>query len=219
MMADVIRNWWQRLISWVKDRNGKLNKAVVHHLPVDALIIVTLAALGFSSWRGMTTEQWAGLGQWVGGIGAFFAAVVAVRIANSGARREQRREDDREQRRLKAHAHYISAAWNDVIVGQSVRVAVVHNGTEPVLNVDIVGVHRDRDFCVAALRSLGPEQPVLLPDEHWRPEVQMVGQEVGAKALEELIGPDTYIEITFEDLNGTKWRRVGRFPPVVVEQA
>ncbi|MGW5721590.1 hypothetical protein ACWEVP_35825 [Amycolatopsis sp. NPDC003865] len=64
-----------------------------------------LVLIGTRAWLG--PDDWAGLGQWVGGLGAFYAAWAALRIA----RDEVGRESQREAERQRVHAYFVSGSW------------------------------------------------------------------------------------------------------------
>ncbi|RSN26511.1 hypothetical protein DMC63_01360 [Streptomyces sp. WAC 05977] len=172
--------------------------------------IAVLVMFGLRAWLGAT--DWAGLGQWIGGLGAFAAAVVALRVAGD----ESRREAEREAEKRFINAHYVSASWVVVEVdGERQQLLEIRNkGIEPVRHVDAVAVHL-KNHTVSVVRlemSLGP-QNVLLPNEPWHPPWKTNPANFGTTAAARFLGPGGDVEITFEDLGGQRWRRIGTQPP------
>ncbi|HET6286337.1 MAG TPA: hypothetical protein VFG15_06265 [Amycolatopsis sp.] len=160
------------------------------------------------------TDGWAGLGQWAGGLGAFFAAWAALDIAKQEARRENRREDER----LRIEAHFVAATWNQVLVDQQVMAIVANDSKEPVLNVRLVSV---RLFMaeVAWISAEEVREHVLLPGGRWNPKVAVDWKPPTSPDLETMRDKHYEIEIAFEDLGGTCWRRIGTRPPFMDETA
>ncbi|MFD8496319.1 hypothetical protein [Amycolatopsis sp. NPDC059657] len=149
--------------------------------------------------------DWAGLGQWVGGLGAFFAAWAALDIAKGEARRENAREAER----LAIQTYYVSGAYGGTTTEGRARVVVDNHSTEPILNVEFVKVHSDTYGPVECSRFV-ERTDVLLPGKQWGLWV------IPAKApLSIMSSGHVEIEIEFNDLGGTRWRRVGERPPEV----
>ncbi|MFD9892733.1 hypothetical protein ACFWY9_25600 [Amycolatopsis sp. NPDC059027] len=161
-------------------------------------ILGSVAVLCGTRWW-LGTNDWAGLGQWVGGLGALVAAGTALYIAN----RDLRRELAREAERVRVHAYYVEAKI--LFPQQSMqvpRVAVVNAGTEPVLNVRLMMVHRANPSSSPVEIDGESECPVLLPDEPWTNSLTVFPEE-----------GDT-VEIAYDDLAGTRWRRNGKQAPL-----
>ncbi|MFD6073532.1 hypothetical protein, partial [Amycolatopsis lurida] len=101
---------------------------------VAGLVFALVVMIGTRYWPfGNDTNSWAGLGQWVGGIGALAAAWAALRIARKEALRQHGQEVDR----LRMHAYYITASWVMVDFNNQ-RIEVRNGGSEPVLDVEVV---------------------------------------------------------------------------------
>ncbi|UOX90438.1 hypothetical protein MUY14_07385 [Amycolatopsis sp. FBCC-B4732] len=114
--------------------------------------------IGLRVWLG--TNDWAGLGQWVGGLGAFYAAWAALRIARDEAGRENRRENER----LRVHAYFVSGSWtySDVVhVGTNNGEQRLEN-KRPTMKIENVGTDPVTDVAVVATNWLaGGERLVL----------------------------------------------------------
>lgn len=157
-------------------------------------------------------DGWAGLGQWFGGLGAFFAAWAALRIS----RKETTRENRREWAQARVQAFYVKVSQVQV-ANQGVRVQIENRGESPIIEVDVAAIHvhlpsEDRKILCRAtggkrsvlLREDAPWEPWALPDDG---EVQETIADIEAS------GGNTEIEVVFEDVGGTKWRRIGSRPP------
>jgi hypothetical protein len=191
--------------------------ALVRKRPVTWTLVVlgSVAILVGSRWL-LDPGDWAGLGQWVGGLGAFVAAGAALRIASAEVRRERARDAER----LRVHAYYVSGRWAPVKAFDHIdyKLEVRNGGTEPVLNVELVAVHvagQTGPMRVKVTADKGTCR-VLLPGESWRPrDWRSVSEDLRTTMLSDFVtGPDGEVEITFEDLGGTRWRRIGTQPPV-----
>jgi hypothetical protein len=163
--------------------------------------------------------DWAGLGQWVGGLGAFAAAWAALRIANGEVRRERVRDAER----LRVHAHYVSGRviQVDTLTRNYLAAEVRNRGTEPVLNVELVEIHVGTPEPSQAVRIKVDKGkfPVLIPGETWRPIWAMDPDDSRTALFGQFAQAGDEVEITFEDLGGTRWRRVGSQPPVLDGEA
>lgn len=178
--------------------------------------VAVLAMFGLRAWLGAT--DWAGLGQWIGGLGAFAAAWVALRIAGDESRREKAREAERRY----INAHYVSAGWTTAVLdGKPTQVLEIRNtGSEPVRHVDAVAVHVQNSSMTEVRLQMKPgPRNVLLPDDPWHPEWQTDPTNIEATLVARFLGPGGDVEITFEDLGGQRWRRIGTRPPTVDETA
>jgi hypothetical protein len=183
-----------------------------------AAAVSILILVGTREWLGPV--DWSGLGQWVGGVGAFVATGAALYIASG----ESRRERVREVQRFRINAHYISASWvYDTTIdwrgteSKDMILEVRNVGAEPVLNVNIIAVHvhgRTTEYPVDLAVDKGPCH-VLLPKEPWRPDWRTEPRSLETHLVARFMGPAGSVEITFEDLGGTRWRRIGIRPPVI----
>ncbi|MEV6648657.1 hypothetical protein [Amycolatopsis sp. NPDC051371] len=166
--------------------------------------------IGLRAWLG--TDDWAGLGQWVGGLGAFYAALVALQIARDEAGRENRREAER----LRVQAYYVRAAW--VHVGKPphrvLGVKVENAGSEPVLDVQVVASHKGDEVLPLVVKD-SPKH-VLLPAHRWFPNWNADTSEIPVSVMAMLVATPAELEIAFTDLGGMRWRRIGERPPTLV---
>ncbi|WP_145926609.1 hypothetical protein [Amycolatopsis orientalis] len=183
-------------------------------------ILVTVAFVLGVIWllhRWLNVNDWAGLGQWFGGLGALVAAWVALRIASD----ERRRERSQEIERLKVQAFYVTS----IVTGgtyEGVKVVIRNASTEPVVNVSIITFHL-RTNTQTVLEEWVPNEVirlVLLPEEKWN--CLLNSPRLDLPVLDEVsrltsLAPQA--EIEFEDLNGTVWRRIGDQPPFVHKSA
>lgn len=179
------------------DRIGRRGTVV---MAISAVVI----AMALQPFLG--TDAWAGLGQWAGGLGAFFAAWAALTIAKQEARRENER--DAETRRI--HAYYVRGRHGGVSGPQGTRLLVTNEGKEPVLRIQVVAIHlNDAYDSRIQVTSAKGVLDALLPGAEWdlwvRPEAK------GINRIESANNAD--IEIRFKDLGGTWWRRIGNAPP------
>lgn len=177
--------------------------------------VAVLAMFGLRAWLG--AGDWAGLGQWIGGLGAFAAAWVALRIAKNEAGRENRR--DAEARRI--HAYYVAGGWRKDEVDPRWKLEVANLGSEPVTKVRVLALHfkgqKDREPFEL---DVFEERNVLLPNKPWVTGwLGTVDEDVRRGSLDGIDGPRQDVEITFVDLDGTRWRRIGTRPPFKDETA
>ncbi|MFI6304290.1 hypothetical protein ACIBCH_20665 [Amycolatopsis thailandensis] len=172
---------------------------------VSGLVFALVVMIGTRYWPfGNDPNSWAGLGQWVGGIGALAAAWAALRIA----RKEARRENERDAETRRVAAYYVQGSHGGVTAENRVNQTVRNEGSEPVVNVDVVALHVVGHPPVKVRQPRG-RKDVLLPGNPWRLWVSPVENEYPSG----LGAGTTLTEIEFEDLAGTRWRRIGERPP------
>ncbi|OQO89917.1 hypothetical protein B1813_18935 [Saccharomonospora piscinae] len=150
---------------------------------------------------------WAALGQWVGGLGALFAAGVALWVAHQ----ETRHRQDTEFEAAYAAAHFVTSGWRaDGFEGIPF---VKNSGTRPVTHLRITALHPPESSLDPIVVDLSAP-PVLLPQIEWAaPNWQVRNSARDAElSLRGDIEPYA-IEIEFQDLAGNTWRRVGASPP------
>ncbi len=156
-------------------------------------------------------DGWAGLGQWFGGLGAFFAAWAALRIS----RKETTRENRRELEQARVQAFYVKVSQMQV-ADQGVRVQIENRGQSPIIAVDVavIHIHSPQEERRVPCRATGGKRSVLLQeDAPWEPWTWPDdGQKQETIADMEASGGNTEIEVVFEDVGGTKWRRIGSRP-------
>ncbi|WP_410659482.1 hypothetical protein [Amycolatopsis sp. lyj-112] len=162
---------------------------------------------------GKDPNLWAGLGQWVGGAGAFIAAWAALRIARKDAWRQAAQETER--RRIQAY--YVSARVDATSVGEGIRVCVRNQSPEPIEDVDIVAIHisgQTQNFVLECALKNERKRDVFLPiDDDWRPWVVPTEGTLTAEMLAMATSEKHLPEVVFRDLGGTRWRRIGNRPP------
>lgn len=176
---------------------------VVSSIVSVAVIVVT--RLVFSK------EVWAGLGQWVGGVGALFAAGVALWVSHQ----ETRHRQSAEFKAARAAAHFVVATWEEGCL------TVQNHGSEPVTQLRVVALHppaNSRALFATLELFVGP---VFLPQGVWKKPVWTAttgaGQEEDSRVW---LRAELYeIEIEFQDLAGNTWRRVGENPPTCKSRA
>ncbi|MFF1615663.1 hypothetical protein ACFVYA_48705 [Amycolatopsis sp. NPDC058278] len=179
------------------------------------VMAVSGVILGLSLQPFIGTDGWAGLGQWVGGLGALFAAWAALRIAKEEAGRENQREVDR----LRTQAYYVVAEITLGSAPQGFHVRVTNESTDPVLDIRVVGLVRDaaaRDqvlFC----KPDGEPPDVLLPGQPWETWLTPSAFEVDSDMIGRWV--DAKVLLRFRDLARSRWERIGRRPPVTDESA
>ncbi|MDS0134659.1 MULTISPECIES: hypothetical protein [unclassified Amycolatopsis] len=113
--------------------------------------------------RWLSPGDWAGVGQWFGGLGALIAAWVALRVASDERRRESRRDAER----LRVQAFYIVGGLAGSEGSNGVQVFVRITRHEPVVNIDVVALHvvgRSETFVVECAPT-GERRQVLQADE------------------------------------------------------
>lgn len=155
--------------------------------------------------------DWAGLGQWVGGLGAFAAAWVALAISN----REVRRDRVKEAARVRTHAYYVKAKITFSTGGLGPAVEVINSGTDPVLNVRLMKIHRvNPSLPDINLLPGDHERPVLIPHEPWITRLTGSGPS-GAFVANEFPETGDSVEIVYDDLAGTRWHRTDNQPPQI----
>lgn len=181
-----------------------------------------LALIAFSSLLMLVSARfafgaadWAGLGQWVGGLGAFAAAWVALVIAN----REVRRDRAKEAARVRAHAYYVKAKITFTTGGRGPGIEVINSGSDPVLNVRLMTIHRaNPSLPDMNLLPRNYECPVLVPREPWT--FPLTGSGAGGSFVtNELPKAEDSVEIVYDDLAGTRWHRIGSRPPQIFHGA
>ncbi|MDT7802780.1 MAG: hypothetical protein QOI78_6213 [Actinomycetota bacterium] len=177
------------------------------------VMAVSAVVMGLSLQPFIGTDGWAGLGQWVGGLGALVAAWVALNIAGREAR--HREEAD-------AHQDFVRANFIVTTVDNG-HVRVRNLGAEPVLAVQVTAYRRypSSDLPVEPILLNGPPVEVLMPDR--------LGEGTNQVELPWNVDPvraDTVmwqkermltehpglIEIEYTDLRGNRWARAGSDP-------
>jgi len=185
-------------------RRGLAAQLTTWRFLVFAIVIVAASRLVLG------TNDWAGLGQWVGGLGALYAAGVALYIATGETRRERAREDER----LRTHAYYIRAEFaTKTMLAERTRIQITNTGSDPVRDVRPVALH-PRDHPSRPLLAIQPDNGpcVVLPGE---PAVVPWGPKT-AVDIPEGAAPHYFaglIEIEYRDLSNNVWRRIGNQPP------
>lgn len=177
----------------------------------------SLAIIGLSSQPFIGTDGWAGLGQWVGGLGALGAAWVALDIA----KKEASRENAREAERARVQGYYVKASHTQTN-GDSVHLHVVNQGDQPIVNVEPLALHIHSEAGEVVVPCSVPDgrRDVLLREDFpWEPWISLSndGDSDGTAELMRLANGRVEVEIAFEDVNRTRWRRIGSRPPFVDE--
>jgi hypothetical protein len=196
------------------DRIGRRGTIV---MAVSAVVI----AMALQPFLG--TDAWAGLGQWAGGLGAFFAAWAALRIAGDERRREHRRDEDQ----ARVRAHYVRVQQTQTSIGTGYRVKVENWSTEPILKAQIVAMHFQiegfDDDIVVPMATQGGERPVLLPtgpmSTPWEMWVVPASEPFTQGFVDRFREGRTRFEVAFSTVDGTRWRRVGERIPTLDESA
>jgi hypothetical protein len=179
------------------------------------VMAVSAVVFGLSLQPFIGTDGWAGLGQWVGGLGALVAAWVALDIAGREAR--HREEADAHQDFVRANFITIEREGDEVVVS--------NRGTEPVTMILLTAYQRHPYSAgppPEPIPLLGVPAEILMPmlppftsftrtKLMWN--IDIVGDPLlglnKERLLHELNG-DFVIEFT--DLRGNRWRRVGDKP-------
>jgi hypothetical protein len=159
------------------------------------------------------STDWGGLGQWVGGLGALFAAGAALKIARDEAGRENRREAER----LRIEAHYIVTGIAGTHGGRGVQVWVRNDGHEPVTELDVVALHTKgstKTFVVECAPTT-ERCPVLLPGAVWNTWVVATQGDLTSELVFRAADVGSAAEVVFDDLAGRRWRRIGSDRPTV----
>ncbi|MGW3960164.1 hypothetical protein ACWED2_10095 [Amycolatopsis sp. NPDC005003] len=156
-----------------------------------SLLVVLSARFAFGP------SDWAGLGQWAGGFGAFYAAVVALQISGREAKD-----------RAKAEAHQDFVRANMVVCYHQNGVVVISNRSrEPVNDVLLTGYHLEgtRHAVASEVRHL------LLPsiEPHTLPFEYKPGHGMSTDEALGLIERGAEFEFEFTDLHENRWTRRG----------
>jgi hypothetical protein len=177
------------------------------------LIIVSAVLVSVSLQPLIGTDGWAGLGQWVGGLGAFFAAWAALRIAKDEAGRENQREVDR----LRTQAYYVVAEITLGSAPQGFHVCVTNEATDPILDLQVVGLRRNVESRgqLMLCNTDGEPPEVLLPGDKWETWLTPKDHAADNDTINTWVNAKVYIK--FRDLAQTRWKRTGRQPPIVDE--
>ncbi|MBB1153951.1 hypothetical protein [Amycolatopsis dendrobii] len=175
------------------------------------LIAAAVVVVVVSSRPLLGSADWAGLGQWVGGVGAFAAVVAALWLAGAESRHERAREAERSR----IQAYYVKADWETGREqGQLPPISVRHAGAEPMVNVRVVAVHTNRPPSRPPLKVVAnTDCPVLLPGEPWHVEWRLARVDLGDAIVALYCASTSKIEIAYEDLAGGRWKRIGSAPP------
>lgn len=180
------------------------------------VMAVSAVIIGLSSQPLIGTDGWAGLGQWVGGLGALAAAWVALDIAKQEASRENRRDAERSR----VQAYYVKISQTET-GGRGVHLKVENQGNQPIVNVDAVALHIHGDAGEVVVPCSVPDgrRDVLLREDFpWEPWIWPDNDDLdGTVEQMRLANGRVEIEIVFEDLNQTRWRRIGSRAPFVDE--
>ncbi|MFG1642649.1 hypothetical protein ACGFMK_20350 [Amycolatopsis sp. NPDC049252] len=173
------------------------------------IAFISLATYALRKW--LSSGDWAGLGQWFGGLGALIAAWVALRIASD----ERRREGRRDAERLRVQAYYIVGGVVASDGSRGVQVFVRNTGPEPVVNVDIVALHVDgrSDNLIVECAPTAARRHVLLPGEEWQTWVKPTKEDLTSDLLLKVMDVGPVPEFTFDDLAETRWHRIGDSAP------
>ncbi|WP_410597336.1 hypothetical protein [Amycolatopsis sp. lyj-23] len=179
------------------------------------LMMTSIVVIAMSLQPILGTNGWAGLGQWAGGLGAFFAAWAALDIA----KQEARRESDREAARGYVQAHYVKVSQTEV-GARGIHLRIENQGDQPIIDVGAVAVHihgEAGEVVVPCSLPAGRRDVLLREDLPWDPWIWPDNNDLdGTIEQMTLANGRTEIEITFDDLNRTRWRRIGSRPPEVV---
>lgn len=177
------------------------------------VMAVSAVIFGVSLQPFIGTDGWAGLGQWVGGLGALVAAWVALDIAGREAR--HREEAD-------AHQDFVRANFITVTAKDDGTVHVRNLGTEPVLAVNVTAYRRypSSDRPVEPIPLIGLSIPVLMPEAlgdvekniHITWDVNPVEADSMWRKDRLLTEHPGLIEIEYTDLRGNRWARAGTDP-------
>ncbi|MEU0788471.1 hypothetical protein ABZ342_00300 [Amycolatopsis sp. NPDC005961] len=184
---------------------------------LSGFLIGLLVMIGTRYWPfGDDSDSWAGLGQWMGGFGAFSAAWAALRIA----RKEVTRANRREAERARVQAFYVKVSQLQT-TDQGVRVQVENRGDTPIIDVDVVAIHihlPSEDRRVPCAATGGKRSVLLREDGLWEPWAWPADGEVDETiAAMTASNGNTEIEIEFNDVGGTRWHRIGSRPPEQTE--
>ncbi|MET9000685.1 hypothetical protein [Amycolatopsis sp. NPDC004169] len=169
------------------------------------IAFVVLVTYALRRW--LSPGDWAGVGQWFGGLGALIAAWVALRIASDERRRESRRDAER----LRVQAFSIVGGVAGSEGSNGVQVFVRNTGPEPVVNIDVVALHvigRSETFVVECAPTSERRQ-VLLPGEEWRTWVKPTNEDLTSELLLKVMDVGPVPEVVFDDLAATRWYRIG----------
>lgn len=185
----------RRSVAWI----------VVSALVSVAVIVVTRLLLDKNLWEG--------LGQWVGGVGALFAAGVALWVSHQETRHRQAAEFEAAY----AEAHFVTSGW--IVDGFAGIPSVKNSGTRPITHLRLTALHSPENSSSPIVMDL-PAPPVLLPQVEWKiPSWQLSNNARDVKLnLRGDVEP-YLIEIEFQDLAGNTWRRVGENPPTCKSRA
>ncbi|MET9263082.1 hypothetical protein [Amycolatopsis sp. NPDC004079] len=163
------------------------------------LIAVSVLIIVGSSRPLLGPADWAGLGQWVGGLGAGAAVIAAMWLAGAESRHERAREAER----LRVQAYYVKADWKSDEESRGFHpIKVENSGIDPMLNVRVVAVHTNEGPSRPPLEVVAKSDcPVLLPHEIWTVDWQ-TGKDLSDVLVRLYVAPMNRIEITYEDLAG-----------------
>lgn len=178
------------------------------------VMAVSAVVVGVSLQPLIGTDGWAGLGQWVGGLGALVAAWVALDIAG----REARHREEADAHQDFVRANFIVAARNP-----DGALFVRHIGPEPVLALQVTAYRRfpSGDLPVEPIPLTGLPVDVLMPDRPgegsnqiqlpW--DVDPVRADTVLWQKERMLREHPgLIEIEYTDLRGNRWARAGADP-------
>ncbi|MFJ9785409.1 hypothetical protein ACIRSS_37955 [Amycolatopsis sp. NPDC101161] len=190
-----IGRYIRRLLELTENPRSSVRSPARIYGYASAAAVVVLIVYFTHSWLGST--DWAGLGQWIGGLGAFYAAAVALKISGREARD-----------RAKAEAREDFMRANFVVCHHQNGVLVISNRSrEPVTDVVLTAYHlgERRQPMDSAKREL--LLPAVEPYTHqfeYKPAHGMSDDEVLR-----LLGQGAEMEFEFTDLHGNRWVRRG----------
>ncbi|MEA5366087.1 hypothetical protein VA596_41625 [Amycolatopsis sp., V23-08] len=178
------------------------------------IMAISTVIIGLSLQPFIGTDGWAGLGQWVGGLGALFAAWVALDIAGREAR--HREEAD-------AHQDFVRANFVTVNMNPEGDVFVRNIGTEPILALQVTAYqrHPNSDVPVDPIPLIGIGEDILMPERpgEGSTQVKLTWQVHPLEADTVLWQKERMLKehpgnivIEYTDLRGNRWARTGTDP-------
>ncbi|WP_410659483.1 hypothetical protein [Amycolatopsis sp. lyj-112] len=168
-------------------------------------VVGAIAIFGFRVW--LEPGDWAGLGQWVGGLGALAAALVALDIA-------RRETVHREQ--ADAHEDFVRATFITSRTEGGQVLVISNRGPEPVVDVLVLnwyeqGEDHARPAQMVPIRILMPMKPQYNTVFEIKPHMRSLEDE-----LPTMIQRGVVFEYAYTDMRGNRWSRRGDELPVLV---
>jgi hypothetical protein len=171
--------------------------------------LIALVLIVFIS-RRINTDWWSGAGQWVGGLGAFTAAFVALSISR----------EEGKVRKQDQHAHQLAQAHFITVEASNFTISISNYGTEPVTNIVTGNLLGPRDNADSGANHSDPQiKDFLLPEKPWKLELIDFNDQQRDKIRVDLINQQRCrLEIEYTTLGGQRWKRLGDDSPIPVER-